>query len=125
MFTSKKSKTIPGNVSTFQSFNFLTMSSKNFIKLLLQNNAKLGNLPDKDLAHQFIDDIFRFLFIPKTGVNQKESDLEKGFYSLQSHLATLIYDVLNDGAKSQNAVEVFLRHYQTYMLPCRKMQPHL
>ncbi|HTG56863.1 MAG TPA: serine O-acetyltransferase EpsC [Niabella sp.] len=83
------------------------MSTKNFIKLLLQNNAKLGNLPDKDLAHQFIDDIFRFLFIPKTGVNQKESDLEKGFYSLQSHLATLIYDVLNDGAKSQQAVEVF------------------
>ncbi|GAB3426697.1 serine O-acetyltransferase [Niabella aquatica] len=83
------------------------MSNKTFIKLLLQNNAKLGNLPDKDLAHQFIDDVFRFLFIPKTGVNQKESDLEKGLYALKSHLATLIYDVVNDGAKSQVAADSF------------------
>lgn len=83
------------------------MSNKTFIKLLLQNNAKLGNLPDKDLAHQFIDDVFRFLFIPKTGVNQKETDLEKGLYALKSHLATLIYDIVNDGAKSQAAAESF------------------
>lgn len=83
------------------------MSNKNFIKQLLQNNAKIGNLPDKDLAHQFIDDIFGFLFIPKTGVNQKESDLEKGLYALKSHLATLIYDVVNDGVKSQAAAEAF------------------
>lgn len=83
------------------------MSNKNFIKLLLKNNAKIGSLPDKDLAHQFIDDIFQFLFIPKTGVNQKESDLEKGLYALKSHLATLIYDVVNDGEKSQEAADIF------------------
>lgn len=83
------------------------MSNKNFVKLLLKNNAKIGNLPDKDLAHQFIDDIFQFLFIPRTGINQKESDLEKGLYALKSHLATLIYDVLNDGAKSQEAADTF------------------
>ncbi|MCH5600423.1 serine O-acetyltransferase [Niabella ginsengisoli] len=83
------------------------MNNKNFIKLLLQNNAKIGNLPDKDLAHQFIDDIFQFLFIPKTGINQKEADLEKGMYALKSHLATLIYDVVNDGAKSQTQAESF------------------
>lgn len=87
--------------------NIPSMSNKNFIKLLLKNNAKIGNLPDKDLAHQFIDDIFQFLFIPKTGINQKEIDLEKGLYSLKSHLATLIYDVLNDGAKSQAAADTF------------------
>ncbi|MGC4232544.1 MAG: serine acetyltransferase [Niabella sp.] len=83
------------------------MSNKNFIKQLLQNNAKIGNLPDKDLAHQFVDDIFGFLFIPKTGVNQKESDLEKGLFALKSHLATLIYDVVGDGAKSQTQADTF------------------
>ncbi|HMR85306.1 MAG TPA: serine acetyltransferase [Niabella sp.] len=83
------------------------MSNKNFIKQLLKNNAKIGNLPDKDLAHQFVDDIFAFLFIPKTGVNQKESDLEKGLYALKSHLATLIYDVVGDGAKSQTQADTF------------------
>ncbi|WP_346236317.1 serine O-acetyltransferase EpsC [Niabella insulamsoli] len=83
------------------------MANKSFIKQLLQNNAKIGTLPDKDLAHQFIDDIFKFLFIPKTGVNQKESDLEKGLYALKSHLATLIYDVVNDGSKSQAHADTF------------------
>lgn len=83
------------------------MSNKTFIKLLLQNNTRIGNLPDKDLAHQFVDDIFAFLFIPKTGVNQKEKDLQKGLYALKSHLATLIYDVVNDGAKSQAAADCF------------------
>ncbi len=83
------------------------MSNKKFIKLLLQSNARVGPLPDKDLAHQFIDDIFGFLFIPKTGVNQRESDLERGLYALKSHLATLIYDVVNDGIKSQTAADNF------------------
>lgn len=83
------------------------MSNKKFIKLLLQSNAQAGPLPDKDLAHQFIDDIFGFLFIPKTGVNQKESDLERGLYALKSHLATLIYDVINDGGRSQSAADTF------------------
>ncbi|GAB3016531.1 hypothetical protein GCM10027051_21210 [Niabella terrae] len=83
------------------------MHNRQFIKLLLQNNAAIGALPDKDLAHQFVDDIFRILFIPKTGVNQKASDLEKGMYALKSHLATLIYDVVNDGQKSQEAATSF------------------
>src|SRR5690606_28628287 len=37
----------------------------------------------------------------------KESDLEKGLYALKSHLATLIYDVVNDGPKSQTQADVF------------------
>ncbi|MFT4094759.1 MAG: serine acetyltransferase [Niabella sp.] len=88
-------------------FENLMMSNEKFIKLLLQNNARIGNLPDKDLAQQFIDDIFQFLFIPKTGINQKETDLEKGLYALKSHLATLIYDVVNDGGKSQMQADAF------------------
>jgi len=83
------------------------MSNKTFFKQLLQNNKKLGNLPDKDLAHQFVDDMFGFLFIPKNGVNQKESDIEKGVYGLKSHLATLVYDVVNDGTQSQQETDVF------------------
>ncbi len=74
---------------------------------MLQNNTKIGNLPDTSLAHQFVDDIFQFLFIPKTGVSQNQGDLEKGLYALKSHLATFIYDVVNDGAKSQTQADTF------------------
>lgn len=108
------------NRSTINPPYHAVMNNKNFIKLLLQNNAKIGNLPDKELAHQFSDDIFQFLFIPKTGINQKESDLEKGLYSLKSHLATLIYDVVNDGAKSQAQSDIFFEALPSLYLTLQK-----
>ncbi|MGJ7030659.1 serine O-acetyltransferase EpsC [Niabella hirudinis] len=84
------------------------MNEKDFLSLLQRHNKKhAGNLPDKALSHQFVDDLFGFLFVPKTGVNQKESDLEKGWYSLKSHLTTLIYDVVNDGAGAQSLSDQF------------------
>lgn len=84
------------------------MTDKDFLSLLQKHNKKhSGTIPDKELSQQFIDDIFDFLFIPKTGINQKESDLEKGWYSLRSHLTTLIYDVVSDGVKAQNLSDQF------------------
>ncbi len=82
--------------------------SINFLQLLFQNNNQLGNsLPDKQQSREFIDGLFEFLFVPKTGVNKKQSDIEKGWISFKSHLATLIYDVVDDGAESQRLAEVF------------------
>ncbi|MCD2425036.1 serine O-acetyltransferase [Niabella pedocola] len=84
------------------------MNENDFLILLQRHNKKhAGNLPDKVLSHQFVDDIFGFLFVPQTGVNQKESDLEKGWYSLKSHLTTLIYDVVSDGAEAQALSDTF------------------
>ena len=86
------------------------MKEKDFLAVLQRHNKKhTGNIPDKELSHQFIDDIFEFLFVPKTGVNQKESDLEKGWFSLKSHLTTLIYDVVSDGAKAQGLSDHFFK----------------
>lgn len=82
--------------------------SNSFLQQLFENNNRAnGNLPDKQTSHEFVDDLFEFLFIPKTGVNKRESDLQRGWFSLKSHLATLIYDVLNDGARSQQFSEDF------------------
>ncbi|MBZ4189845.1 serine O-acetyltransferase EpsC [Niabella beijingensis] len=86
------------------------MSEKDFLSLLQRHNKKrTGNIPDKALSHQFVDDIFGFLFVPQTGVNQKETDLEKGWYSLKSHLTTLVYDVVNDGTKAQALSDKFFK----------------
>lgn len=83
------------------------MSSSFFKQLFEANNQSKGNLPDKQTAHEFIEDLFEFLFIPKTGVNKKENDIERGWFSLKSHLATLIYDVVGDAGSSQKLSEEF------------------
>lgn len=83
------------------------MSNAFLQKLADNNNQSKSNLPDKQLAQGFVDDLFEFLFIPKNGVNKKYSDIEKGWLSFKSHLATLIYDVVSEGAKSQQLSEDF------------------
>ena len=84
------------------------MSNKNLIKKIYKHNNELNsNLPDKELTFQFIDKLFEFLFLPKRGVNLSEIEVEKGLYSLKNHLITLIYEITNDGNKSQETAETF------------------
>lgn len=83
------------------------MTQKFLQQLFENNNRSQASLPDKQLAHQFIESLFNFLFIPTTGLNKKESDIEKGWFSLRSHLTTLVYDVVNDGTASQQISEAF------------------
>ncbi|MFV0604396.1 MAG: serine O-acetyltransferase EpsC [Niabella sp.] len=81
------------------------------------HNGSQTRLADKQLTHQFIDSLFDFLFIPKTGFNKKEADIEKGWLSLKSHLTSLIYDVVGDGAQSQQIAEQFFEELpQVYNL---------
>lgn len=90
------------------------MSNKIFIKKLnKKNNELLSNLPDRELTFQFIEKLIDFLFIPKTGLNKTEIEIEKGFYSLKNHLTTLVYEVTNDGAKSQEIAESFFEELPT------------
>ena len=83
------------------------MSAEFLQKLFDNNNRSQNSLPDKPSAHEFVDGLFEFLFIPKTGVNKKQSDIDRGWFSLKSHLATLIYDVVNEGSRSQNIAGQF------------------
>ena len=85
------------------------MSATFLQKLFDNNNQSKNTLPDKQQAEEFIDGLFKFLFVPKTGVNKKQSDIEKGWISFKSHLATLIYDVVDDGAASQQLSEAFFK----------------
>lgn len=84
------------------------MSSKNFIRKIYKHNSELySNLPDKELTFQFINKLFEFLFLPKKGVNLSEIEIEKGLYSLKNHLITLLYEISNNGNKSQETAETF------------------
>jgi serine O-acetyltransferase len=84
------------------------MTQKEFINNLFNQNSKNFNFfPDKELAEEFIDKLFAFLFLPKTVRHKQSSDLEKEFESLKSHFSSLVYDVIPDGVKTQGITDKF------------------
>jgi serine O-acetyltransferase len=84
------------------------MTQKDFINNLFKQNSKNFNFfPDKELAEEFIDKLFAFLFLPKTVRHKQASDLEKEFESLKSHFSSLVYDVIPDGVKTQEITDKF------------------
>jgi serine O-acetyltransferase len=86
----------------------LKMTQKEFINNLFNQNSKNFNFfPDKELAEEFIDKLFAFLFLPKTVRHKQASDLEKEFESLKSHFSSLVYDVIPDGVKTQEITDKF------------------
>jgi serine O-acetyltransferase len=64
-------------------------------------------MPDKTMAASFIDGFFEFLFIPDRQRKLSVFELQREMASYKSHLSTLIYDVLNDAAKTQATTDAF------------------
>lgn len=84
--------------------------SVSFLQQLHERNKKaFSSFPDKELAEEFIDQLFRFLFLPKQGRNESFTDVQKEFDSLKSYLSTLVYDVARDGDKAQAVTEAFFK----------------
>ncbi len=84
------------------------MSNTNFINTLYNQHQKcITTFPDKELAEEFIDGFFEFLFIPQRHKKLSEFELSKEFESFKSHLSTLIYDVVADGNKTQEITNQF------------------
>jgi serine O-acetyltransferase len=73
------------------------MSSSKFILHLLaqHTNAKIA-FPDKELATEFVDNFFEFLFIPHSQRKLTLVDLEKELEALRDHLSTLVYHVADE-----------------------------
>ena len=70
-------------------------------KLYDQKRRELINFPDKELAEEFINQLFNLLFMPSVGKQTSLTDLDKEFESLKSHLSSLVYDVVQNGDKAQ------------------------
>ena len=84
------------------------MMSELFLKKLFEHKKKgLANFPDKELAEEFINELFKLLFIPSVGKQTSVKDLQKEFESLKSHLSSLVYDVVQDGEKAQKVSAAF------------------
>ena len=82
-------------------------------KLFEQKKSGLANFPDKELAEEFINQLFNLLFIPSAGRQASVKDLQKEFESLKSHLSSLVYDVVQNGEKAQEISNAFFNGIPT------------
>jgi serine O-acetyltransferase len=83
------------------------MSTKEFIQHLFAQHKKVDRtFPDKELAEQFIDRVFNFLFLPNQK-HQQEGDLEKELDLLKSQFSSLAYDVVHKEEKAVHITETF------------------
>lgn len=85
------------------------MSTKEFIQQLFERHQNAYRaFPDKELAEEFIDQVFTFLFLPNKKQKQT-SDLEKELSKLKSHFSSLVYDVVHQEAKAEQHTEDFFK----------------
>lgn len=84
------------------------MLNKSFIQILHDRNAKCNiSFPDRLLAHQFIDDLFDLLFIPRNSGSYTREDIEKEYSLLKQQFASLVFDVLEDGSALESVTEKY------------------
>jgi serine O-acetyltransferase len=79
------------------------MTQATFIQQLFDRHQNAFTaFPDKELAEDFINQLFAFLFMPKRNSRQQNPGaMEKEFESLKSHFSSLVYDVVLDGNLTQ------------------------
>ncbi len=85
------------------------MQINEFIKNLHNHHLQsTTSFPDKELAMEFIEGFFGFLFIPEKQKKLSEQEMTREFESYKSHLSTLVYDVVGDEARTKEiTVEFF------------------
>jgi Serine acetyltransferase len=85
------------------------MSTKEFIQQLFEQHQKAYRaFPDKELAEQFIDQVFAFLFLPHKKQKQV-ADMEKELELLRSHFSSLVYDVVHQEDEAEHHTEEFFK----------------
>ena len=91
---SDTNKAQPSSNTTAQ--NADKLDEQTFIKQLLNNNRKrLQSFPDKQSAEEFIEELFRFLFVGEA-LAVDEERLSEQFKSLKNTFAALLFEVVND-----------------------------
>jgi len=84
------------------------LDEQTFIKQLLNNNRKrLQSFPDKQTAEEFIEELFRFLFVGEAQAVDEER-LSEQYKSLKNTFAALLFEVVNDETTvKQNTTQFF------------------
>ena len=84
------------------------METKSFIQKLHERNSKCSvSFPDRALAHQFIDELFDLLFIPRNSRDFSLEDISKEYELLKHRFSVLVYDVIVDGTQLEKVTDTF------------------
>ena len=90
------------------------MGTQSFIKKLHERNTKcVVAFPDRAMAHQFIDELFDLLFIPRNSRQTSLDDFSKEFALLKQQFSLLIFDVIYDTAHLLKVTENFFNAIPT------------
>ena len=82
--------------------------STNFLLALHAKHVQANNIfPDQELAKEFIDQFFAFLFIPARKKKVSAYELTKEFEAFKGQLSTLVYDVVGDEKQTQDITDHF------------------
>jgi serine O-acetyltransferase len=102
--------TATGIVAETSRNNQYRVDEKAFINELLHNNRKrLQPFPDKQTAEDFIDELFRFLFVGQADVYE-ETNLKAHYQSLKNTFAALVFEVISDEAAVKKHTTDFFSH---------------
>ncbi len=81
---------------------------KTFIQELFERNkASFGNFPDKEMAEQFVDDLFHILFAAYQGRFATVAALEQHFEGIKNTFSTIAFELIKQADKVEEITASF------------------
>jgi serine O-acetyltransferase len=81
---------------------------KTFFDSLSRRKAGiLPRLPDKEASEEFINHLYRYLFLPVPDETRSAGDLADGFEQLQVHLSNILIDIFEDENETEQIAASF------------------
>jgi serine O-acetyltransferase len=84
------------------------MSQRALVEQIFRHHSKAFTaFPDKESAHQFINRLFDFLFLPRSVKDKQLADLESAFELLKAQLCLLVESVMTDKDAAREVRDAF------------------
>ncbi len=84
------------------------MNESDLLQTLFQRNySSTQNFPDKELAEEYIDKLFNFLFTAKEHKYDSKEQLVNEYDNLKTTLSNIVYDILRNDAEVEGIIEHF------------------
>ncbi|MDR3681213.1 MAG: serine acetyltransferase [Flavipsychrobacter sp.] len=84
------------------------MNESDLLQTLFQRNySSTQNFPDKELAEEYIDKLFNFLFTAKEHRYDSKEQLVNEYDNLKTTLSNIVYDILRNDAEVEGIIEHF------------------
>lgn len=84
------------------------MSEQNFLQqLFFKNRKSFTHFPDKDLAENFVDDLFNLLFTSYVGKYETEEELSRQYFEIKSTFSAILFELHKEEERVNLQTEIF------------------